>query len=296
MRALVAILFLSTVADSLGQDYRERFQAAQQTGDQKAIQTNLDEWKAARPDDPEYYIAAANRAYGRHQGVVISTKPAAAGDIEVADQKTGKAVGSVGEGKPNAADFKEAIGLLKQGLAKAPQRIDIYLGMATLDEDSGDLKNVVNDLASMAAYAKAHPDRLQGKDGTPYPVPANERLALAINLFANQSFQRGTPAGDRAFHELAGLDAQAYPELKYGYNLLGIYYTTVDKKSDLAQNNFSHALAIAPEDSLLWINVGLLHARDGKKKEAAAAFQKVLDLNNNAECVGQAKAELAKLR
>ncbi len=293
---MASLLLASAATPAAAENFRERYQAAQEAKDENLGQTILDEWKAAQPDDPEYYITAANRAFDRHQGVVISTKPAAAGEFAVTDQKTGKAVGSIGQGAPDAADFKKAISLLKQGLSKAPQRIDIYLGMATLDEESGDLKSLVNDLAAMAAYAKAHPDGLQGKDGAPYPTPTNERLALAINLFANRSFQRSTPAGDRAFHELAGLDVQAFPDLRYGYNLLGIYYTTVDKNPRLAQENFGRALAIAPADSLIWINVGLVRSRNGEKKEAAAAFQKVVELNNNAECVQQAKEELAKLR
>ncbi len=279
-----------------GEDgYKERFRHAKAAHDPKQSRAVLDAWKLAQPDDPEYYIAAANDALSEAPGVVISTKPAAKGDFVLADPKTGKPVGSLAAGQPSAAGYHQAIDLLVQGLARAPDRMDIYLGLGTLYQETNDTGALLKDLSAMAAYAKAHPGKLLGRDGHPYPEPTDENLALKINVFANHFFQIGTKETDRVFHALAQLDADAFPTREYGHNLLGIYYTAIDKNPRLALASYERALKIAPDDSLVWINVGLLHMDDDHAK-AAEAFDKVVSLDNNPECVQQAKAELAKLK
>ncbi len=292
--AAALLLTLSGVAHG-EDDYKARFQKAKTAHDPKQSQAVLDAWKLARPDDPEYFIAAANDALSNAPGVVLSTQPAAQGDFVLADPKTGQAVGSLSGGKPSAASYRQAIDLLVQGLAKAPARMDIYLGLGTLYQETHDTGALVKDLADMAAYAKAHPGKLLGRDGKPYPEPTDENLALKINVFANHCFQIGTKETDRAFHTLAQLDADAFPAREYGHNLLGIYYTAIDKNPALALASYERALKIAPDDSLVWINVGLLH-KDDDHARAAEAFDKVVTLNNDPSCVQQAKAELAKLK
>lgn len=290
--AAVLSLLLAVVASG-EDDFRQKFQTAKQAHDEKQVQAALGEWKRVRPDDPEYFIAAANHVL--NAGVTISRKKAAPGDFVIAD-KAGKAVGSLSAGAPSPDAYKQAVELLKQALVKSPQRIDIYLGLATLYHDMGNPKALVEDLAAMAAYGKAHVDTVQGKDGQPYPRPVDKNLALAINGFAERYFQSDTAESNQAFFDLAKLDAEAFPGCEYGHNLLGVYYTTIDKKPPLALASFERALKIVPNDSLVWNNVAMLHERNGDKSKAREAFQKIVKLNNDADCVEQAKSHLAELK
>ncbi len=148
----------------------------------------------------------------------------------------------------------------------------------------------------MVAYANTHPGEVLGRGGKPYPAPAAEGLSQQINGIAQHYYERETKAANRTFLALAKLDAEAFPDREYGYNLLGIYYSIIEKKPALALANYERALKIVPDDSLVWINVGVVNRLSGKKKEAVAAFNKVVALNNDASCVSQAKAELAKLK
>ena len=277
-------------------DHRSRFQAANGAHELEQAEAILNEWKAASPGDPEYYIAAANFLLNEERGVSISTKKAVPGDLVVADQKTGREVGSVSTSVPSAAAYQQAIGLLKEALSKAPARIDIYLGLATLYQDSGGPGELVNELSAMAAYANQHPGTLLYKDGKPYPEPARENLSHAISNFARRCFEAGTKQGDETFRSLAQLAVNAFPDREYGYNLMGIYYSTIDKKPRLALENYERALRLVPNDSLVWVNAGVVHNMAGEKKEAAEAFSKVIALNNDPDCVKQAEAELAKLK
>ena len=294
--AAAQLLAVSAVVCAGNVDYRARFQAADGAHEPKQAKAILNEWKAASPGDPEYYIAAANFVLNQESSVSISTKKAGPGDLVVADQKTGREVGSISTAAPSTAAYQQAIGLLKEALTKAPARIDIYLGLATLYQDSGGPDELVKELSAMAAYANQHPGTLLYKDGKPYPEPARENLSHAISNFARRCFEAGTKQGDETFHSLAQLAVNAFPDREYGYNLMGIYYSTIDEKPRLALENYERALQLVPDDSLVWINVGVVHNMAGEKKEAVEAFNKVIALNNDPGCVKQAQAELAKLK
>ncbi len=299
LRSLVPVVALSLALITTApgaENYRERFWKASSAHDEKTCQTVLDEWKGASPDDPEYCIAAANDLLNRGTGVIISAKKSAPGDLVVADQTTGREVGSISQGKASPETYKQAAELLKHGLTFAPQRIDIYLGLVTVYENTGQSKALLDALNDMASYAKAHPAELKYKAGKPYPEPVEKHLALAINVIANRYFNRDTPENNQIFHDLAKLDADRYPDQVYGHNLLGVYYTAVDKQPALALASYERALKLVPDDSYVWINFGLLQAQVGDKKKAADAFNTIVSLNNDASCVDQAKSELAKLK
>ena len=294
---LVILFSLCPLAGSrAAEDYRTQFQTARDAHEDGKAQAVLDGWKSARPDDPEYYISAANYLLNKAGGVVVSRQGAAPGGFVITDPKTGQAVGSLSAGAPSAPTYQAAVDLLKQALTKSPQRLDIHLGLATLYRRMDDPKAVVSTLAALAAYAKAHPEQLQWKEGAPYPSPINHHLALAINDFARDYFDSDTPASNQALHDLAQLDADSYPDEVYGHNLLGVYYTAVDKQPKLALASYARALKLVPDDSYVWMNVGLLQARQKDNKKAAEAFRKIVELNNDPSCVEQAKSELAKLK
>lgn len=294
--ALFPLLATVTLRAADAGEFAARFQKAKAAQDTTQTAAILDEWKRAQPDDPEYYIAAANDLLDRDSGVIVSKKKAERGDFVVTDPKTGRAVGSIAQGMPSPETNRKAVDLLKQGLAKAPARMDIYLGLAVLHERLDDQKALVADLSAMAAYANAHPGGVLDRGGKPFPPPVDEALAQGINNFAHRCYEHETKAANQTFFALAKLDADAFPNRVYGYNLLGIYYSIIEKNPKLALANYQQALKIVPDDSLVWINVGVVHLIVGEKKEAAAAFNKVVALNNDASCVQQAKAELAKIK
>jgi Flp pilus assembly protein TadD len=62
-----------------------------------------------------------------------------------------------------------------------------------------------------------------------------------------------------------------------------------------AQPVLEKAAAVAPDDSLVWMNLGENCERLGKTDEARKAFQKVLDLKPEGELKQAAEVALKKL-
>ncbi len=293
---LVSVLTATTTLRAEDAGFYARFLKAFDDHDDTRIAAVLDEWKRAQPDDPEYYVAAANILLEKESGVVMSTKQAKGDDLVVADQKTGRSVGSISRREPSPEANRKAVELLKQGLAKGPARMDIYLGLATLYERLDDSEALLAELSAMAAYANAHPGELLGRQGKPYPTPVKEELSHQISNFAGHYFDRETPAANKTFRALAQLDADAFPDSVYGHNLLGVFYSIIEKNLPLAMANYERALEIVPDDSLVWTNFGEVNLLAGKEKEAIDAFDRVVALDNDPESVRRAKDKLARIK
>ncbi len=268
----VSVWFLLIAASlhAADDDFAGRLRKAQAAHDAAQSASILEDWKAARPSDPEYYIAAAND--------LLDHAPQA---------------GSAAD--DSASPEQQAVDLLKEGVARAPERMDLYLGLALIYEHTDDSAALLADLTDMATYANAHSGRVYGRGGKPYPTPVDQNLSRQIDSIATRYYARETDAGYQTFHDLARLEIEAFSNCEYGYNLMGVYYSMVKDDAKLALANYEHAVKLAPRDSSAWINVGLVHKQAGEKQPAVTAFLKVVELNNDPDCVRQAKAQLAKL-
>ncbi len=289
----MALFLLLATTTRAQDDYAVRFEKANAANDVKQSAAILKEWKHTRPDDPEYYLAAAQDVLNKNTRLEI-TQQVSPGDFVGKDPVTGQAW-AIHDGTPSPAALRQAIDLLKEAISKAPSRIDIYLNLARLYEDAGDDAAVVKELSEMVAYARAHAGALHDTEGKPYPEPVDEKLSYAISGIAGRYFLHETKEANQTFLELAKLDLGSFPDCEYGYNLMGNYYCSIDQNPKLALESYEHALRFDPNDSLVWHNIGVVHMIAGDKEEAIKAFEKVVALNNDPEYLELAKKHLARL-
>jgi tetratricopeptide (TPR) repeat protein len=288
---------LSTVAPAVfaEEDFATRFAKAAEAGPPTRAEQILAEWGKKEPNNPDYYIKGANYFFKQaRDGISISTKPAARGDMVITDPKTGKAVGSIGAAN-DGQQFDKAVDLLKAAKTRFPQRLDIWLGLSQLYQADNRFTEQATVLKDLAAYVNAHPTGLLGRDGHPFPEPVREKLAREYSGFAGYCYKLETKEADQQFFVIATLAAEAFPDTVYGFNLLGNYYSVVDRNPSQAIENYRKALALAPADSLVWCNLGETYRQAEKYADAREAFGKVLELNNDAASVEQAKSLLEKL-
>ena len=134
---LSIFVWLIACTTLLATDYPQEFARVKKEGDEKKIELLLGEWLKSEVDKPDAFIAAANYYWHKSSGVGMSTRRAEQGDIVIADPKTGKEVGSI-YATTNPQHVKTAIDYLHQALKKFPQRLDIWFGLAEIQQDSGD--------------------------------------------------------------------------------------------------------------------------------------------------------------
>src|SRR2546421_573433 len=139
--SLVAAILFFLAGLVKAEDYAARFK---QLRDQKAadaqVDSLLDEWRAKQPNDPDAWITSANYYFNQSVGTYFSTDPHDKGKYALTDQKTGKRAAAI-LSKPGVVQIsRSAADLLQEATTKFPDRLDIWCGLAFMDQESGDFE------------------------------------------------------------------------------------------------------------------------------------------------------------
>src|SRR6266540_6593113 len=149
----VALRFVS-IGRAAEQDYAVRFKELQEQRAEAQIEPLLNEWRGKKPNDPDAWITSANYYFNQRQ-VMISTKKPEKGDFVLSDPKTGKTAGSISF-EQNKGSVNRAAELLQEATKKFPNRLDIWCGLAFIDQESGNFDAELLTLKNMVAYARDH--------------------------------------------------------------------------------------------------------------------------------------------
>jgi tetratricopeptide (TPR) repeat protein len=287
-------LLLSSVAFS-EESYESRFDKLNQGNDNpKPAFALLSEWRKVHPDDPDAWIASANFYVKMSSRITESTKPAEGGDYVVSDTKTGKAVGSISFGTDSEMTG-QAIDFLATASAKFPNRLDIWLGLATLNYRYGSFDDLYKTLQRMADYTKDHSNNLKWLKGGPLPAPPDQFVPEQIHDRATDYYQTGTQEGLERSRKIAEIAAKAYPHHDYAFNDIAAYYSALHDDAK-AREWLEKANAIDPSDTLVLLNLGDACVKLKDKEAARKYYQRVIDLHASADDSKAASDALARLK
>jgi len=208
--------------------------------------------------------------------------------------QNGKQVGEVGPGGYNSDAVRRAGGYLVEALKKWPHRVDIHCGLATIYA-RGDLwKEHVAALESFGIAAREQAGKLRWCHNEELGAPEEQFVADKFHSFALRQFEQETKEGDARLFAIAKIAIAACPKSAKGYNDAAIYHG-LTKNWKAAQPMLEKAAAIAPDDTLVWMNLADNFVRLKDKAGARKAYQHVLDLNPPAEMRATARKKLAGL-
>lgn len=251
--------------------FREKYQALMRQGKAKEAQAVVGQWEKAQPQDPDLYVAKFNLILSGAEVLNVSTKPAQSGEFSITDPKTGKEVGSLGDGGYNPLKVQQAMDVLRKGLALAPDRLDIRFGLAKaaeLKHDPAQQLEILREALAWRASAAGKPWRW--RDGSALPAPETEFVAGSLEEYMVPYWQSETAEGYRHGLALTELLLTYYPDSSLGYFNKGNYYAFTDNSRE-AYTWFAQADKRNPNDpqninNLLRISLNL------KDKTAAQGY------------------------
>src|SRR5437667_4969504 len=171
--AVNGLLVLPLLAAGIGlaaeQDYATRFKELREQKADAQIELLLSGWREKKPNDPDAWITSANYYFNQRQ-VIISTKKPGAGDFSLSDTKTGKQAGSISFDQDKTA-VKRAADILQEATTKFPGRLDIWCGLAFIQQESGNFDAELSTLKKMVGYARDHSAQLKWLKGEKLPEP-----------------------------------------------------------------------------------------------------------------------------
>ncbi len=277
--AAIVVTLATFVRVASGASYSEQIQTLQKTAKPEEVQKFIKDSSVANQSNPDYYIASANYWYHLSQQVSITTKAAQGKDLVVADQKTGKAVGSISNmGSINPQLLSNAVGLLQEGFGRFPERLDTGMGLAYMLRAQRKYEECLVALKQVLDTATLRPQDIRWKNGDLPSSPWNKLLPESLQSYSSAFYKLNSKQGDKLCQELCEAIIKAYPDHPYAYNILAALSSAHgDEKACI--NYLQIALEKAPGDTLVMFNLGDTHRKMGDKASAKRYYEMILSSN-----------------
>jgi tetratricopeptide (TPR) repeat protein len=303
MKAILAAMMLAT-ATLHASDYKKDYADWKAKVEEAHRDQALADWRKREPDNPDAWVLSANWALEQAGSINIrgaKGAPLPKGNYKL-ELRDGKMVVIGADGKPagdivpepGRAGTTKAASYLIEGLKKWPYRADMYCGLATIYAQGQLWPEHMATLRAFVDAARLQAGKLRWCHDEALDAPEDVLLADKLHSFAIAQFDLQNEAADKRFFEIAQLVVRACPKSAKGYNDIAVFHG-LSKNWKAAQPALEKASQVAPDDALVWMNLGENCDRLGKTDAARRAFQQVIDLNTDPSLVKDAQAKLEAL-
>ncbi len=191
--------------------------------------------------------------------------------------------------------MQRAIALLGEATRKFPDRLDIWCGLAFIEQESGNFDDEFATLKNMVAYAHDHPAGLKWLNGENLSDPPDQIIPDKLHSYGMYYEKKEDPADDKRFLQIAMFSAEQFPNHPYAFNDVAVYYS-IQKNNAKTREWLEKANQADPKDTLVMTNLGYVCSKLGDKAAARKWYQAVLKMEPEGEQAERAKAELKKLK
>jgi tetratricopeptide (TPR) repeat protein len=288
----VALFFVSFRVDGQ-EDYAARYKRLSDQHADAQIEPLLNQWREKKPNDPDAWITSANYYFNQGQ-VMISTKRPDKSDFSLNNAKTGKPAGSISFEQDETA-AKHAAEILQEATTKFPDRLDIWCGLAFIQQESGNFDAELSTLKNMVGYARDHSTELKWLKGEKLPEPPGQFIPKKLHSYGLYYEKKENPEDDKRFSQIAMLGAEQFPNHPYAFNDVALYYS-VSGDNAKAREWLEKANKIDPKDTLVMANLGHICSKMGDDRGAQKWYEEVIKTDPDGETAQQAKDALKKLK
>ena len=263
------VLWVGLSSWVLADGFREQFRAAFKAGDLAGAEKVLTAWEKATPKDPDLYVARFNFLLNKAtRRTLMPAQPAAAGVPAMAARPAVVLLSY------DPATMAQAAAVLKQGIALAPERLDMRMGLAKSYEMAGQPAPLLQTIREALEARKNGGKPWLWRDGVPLPAPENAFVPAAIEPFASNYWKQPGDKGLENGRPIAELLEEYFPQNSLGYFNMGVYYAHLHKTQE-SYEKMQQAEALDPNDISTLLNLTRM-AIELKQKDKALAYQERL--------------------
>ena len=284
------MLWIGLSSMILADGFREQFRAAFKAGDLVGAEKVLADWEKATPKDPDLYVARFNFLLNKAtKRTPVPAPTVAAGPAAAATPRPAVVVVSY-----DPATMAQAAAVLKQGIALAPERLDMRMGLAKSYEMAGQPAPLLQTIREALAARKNGGKPWLWRDGAPLPGPEQAFVPAAIEPFASNYWKQPGDKGLENGRPIAELMEEYFPQNSLGYFNMGVYYAHLHKTQE-SYEKMQQADALDPNDVSTLMNLTRM-AIELKEKDKARAYQERLrKLPNGGPAADSFASSLQKL-
>ena len=257
------------LAQSVGDDYLAKYQRQVRNAGVAGVgvQTIVDNWIAACPDDARAYEARFNYCFAKSRSTEIQPKNSERylGQKPVLTLKdsTGRDVNYFQEDVFVDSLFASCLTSIDKALSLQPLELryhfDKITAMLSYEKDCPDLSyELVNSLIDSFVKNKGADWTL---DNEALPEDRDEVFCQCIGEFCYTFFQVGSPSSYRYFLALSEKMNKLYPKNPVFLDNIGSYWQVAEKNDKKALKYYKKALKLDPQDYAALNNIRLINRR-----------------------------------
>lgn len=257
------------LAQSAGDDYLAKYQRQIRNAGVAGVgvQTIVDNWIAACPDDARAYEARFNYCFAKSRSTEIQPKNSERylGQKPVLTLKdsTGRDVNYFQEDVFVDSLFASCLTSIDKALSLQPLELryhfDKITAMLSYEKDCPDLSyELVNELIDSFVKNKGADWTL---DNEALPEDRDEVFCQCIGEFCYTFFQVGSPSSYRYFLALSEKMNKLYPKNPVFLDNIGSYWQVAEKNDKKALKYYKKALKLDPQDYAALNNIRLINRR-----------------------------------
>ena len=275
MKTRLIIMFFAALscamllAQSAGDDYLAKYQRQVRNAGVAGVgvQTIVDNWIAACPDDARAYEARFNYCFAKSRSTEIQPKNSERylGQKPVLTLKdsTGRDVNYFQEDVFVDSLFASCLTSIDKALSLQPLELRYHLdkitAMLSYEKDCPDLSyELVNSLIDSFVKNKSADWTL---DNEALPEDRDEVFCQCIGEFCYTFFQVGSPSSYRYFLALSEKMNKLYPKNPVFLDNIGSYWQVAEKNDKKALKYYKKALKLDPQDYAALNNIRLINRR-----------------------------------
>ena len=257
------------LAQSVGDDYLAKYQRQVRNAGVAGVgvQTIVDNWIAACPDDARAYEARFSYCFAKSRSTEIQPKNSERylGQKPVLTLKdsTGRDVNYFQEDVFVDSLFASCLTAIDKALSLKPLELryhfDKITAMLSYEKDCPDLSyELVNSLIDSFVKNKGADWTL---DNEALPEDRDEVFCQCIGEFCYTFFQVGSPSSYRYFLALSEKMNKLYPKNPVFLDNIGSYWQVAEKNDKKALKYYKKALKLDPQDYAALNNIRLINRR-----------------------------------
>ena len=257
------------LAQSAGDDFLAKYQRQVRNAGVAGVgvQTIVDNWIAACPDDARAYEARFNYCFAKSRSTEIQPKNSERylGQKPVLTLKdsTGRDVNYFQEDVFVDSLFASCLTSIDKALSLQPLELryhfDKITAMLSYEKDCPDLSyELVNELIDSFVKNKGADWTL---DNEALPEDRDEVFCQCIGEFCYTFFQVGSPSSYRYFLALSEKMNKLYPKNPVFLDNIGSYWQVAEKNDKKALKYYKKALKLDPQDYAALNNIRLINRR-----------------------------------
>lgn len=278
------IVILSALSfGAWSQNYQQQFRDLSAAGDTAAQGKVLQQWAAAKPNDPELFIAYFNYYVFKSRSEILSLdKDKKAGESLALIDSTGKTAGYMNTSlQYNPQLLQKGLEYIDKGISLHPTRLDMRFGKVYMLGQMGDYASYTKTITTAVDYGNSIDHKWLWKDGK----PLQDAKQFFINTLQEYVVTIYNTENDDLLPYMRQISESV---LKYmpGHveSLSNVALTYLVKEEyDKALPYLLKAEGQSPKDIVILNNIAVAYAAKKDKANAKAYYEKIIKHGNREE-------------